>query len=60
MTNEEIIEELLFEAEKLRLREEVLETASRILQLNPRMEKVDAIKLSLDNVKLHSGLYKSI
>jgi len=60
MTNEEIIEELLSEAEKLRLREEVLETASRILQLNPRMEKVDAIKLSLDNVKLHSGLYKSI
>lgn len=60
MTDEEIIEELLFEAEKLRLREEVLETASRILQLNPRMEKVDAIKLSLDNAKLHSGLYKSI
>ena len=60
MTNEEIIEELLSEAERLRLKEEVLETTARILQLNPRMEKVDAIKLSLDNAKLHSGLYKSI
>lgn len=56
MTNEEIIEELLFEAEKLRLREEVLETTARILQLNPRMERIDAVKLSLDNAKLHAGL----
>jgi len=40
MTNEEIIEELLFEAERLRLKEEVLETTARILQLNPRMERI--------------------
>jgi hypothetical protein len=60
MTNEEIIEELLFEAERLRLREEVLETTARILQLNPRMERIDAVKLSLDNAKLHAGLNKTI
>jgi len=59
MTNEEIIEELLFEAERLRLREEVLETTARILQLNPRMERIDAVKLSLDNAKLHAGLNKT-
>lgn len=60
MTNEEIIEELLFEAERLRLKEEVLETTARILQLNPRMERIDAVKLSLDNAKLHAGVKKPL
>lgn len=56
MTNEDFIEELLFEAEKLRIREEVINTMVRILDLNPKMEKADAVKLALDNVKLHAGL----
>jgi hypothetical protein len=56
MTNEEIVDELLHEAEKLRVREEVLENARRILELNPKMDRVEAYRLSMDNVKLHAGL----
>ena len=56
MSNEEIVDELLHEAEKLRVREEVLESARRILELNPKMDRVEAYRLSLDNVKLHAGL----
>jgi len=58
MTNEEIVEELLFEAEMLKLREEVLSTTARLLQLNPRMERFEAVKLALDNAKLHAGINK--
>lgn len=56
MTNEEIVEEFLFEAEKLRIREEVLTTMARLLERNPKMERVDAVKLALDNAKLHAGV----
>jgi hypothetical protein len=56
MSNEEIIDELLHEAEKFRVREEVLESARVLLDKNPKMERVDAVKLALDNIKLHSGL----
>lgn len=56
MTNEEIIDELLHEAAKFRVREEVLESAKVLLDKNPKMERVDAVKLALDNIKLHSGL----
>jgi hypothetical protein len=56
MTNEEIIDELLHEAAKFRVREEVLESARVLLDKNPKMERVDAVKLALDNIKLHSGL----
>jgi hypothetical protein len=56
MTNEEIIDELLHEAAKFRVREEVLESARVLLDKNPKMERVEAVKLALDNIKLHSGL----
>lgn len=59
MTNEEIIDELLHEAEKFRVREEVLESARVLLDKNPKMERVDAVKLALDNIKLHSGLNRT-
>lgn len=58
MTNEEIVQEFLYEAEKLKVREEVLTTTKRLLELNPKMERVDAVKLALDNAKLHAGLNK--
>ena len=58
MNNEELIEELLLEAETLRIREEVLNSMSKLLELNPKMERYEAARLSLDNVKLHSGLNK--
>lgn len=56
MTNEDIIEEMLFEAQSLKIREEVLNTMIRLLELNPRMERIEAVKLALDNAKLHAGL----
>ena len=56
MTNEDIIEEMLFEAQSLKIREEVLNTMVRLLELNPRMERIEAVKLALDNAKLHAGL----
>lgn len=59
MTNEDIIEELLFEAETLRIREEVLNTMGRLLELNPKMERFEAVKLALANAKLHAGLNKT-
>lgn len=59
MTNEDIIEELLFEAESLRIREEVLNTMGRLLELNPKMERFEAVKLALANAKLHAGLNKN-
>lgn len=59
MSNEEIIDELLHEAAKFRVREEVLESARILLDKNPKMERVDAVKLALDNIKLHSGLNRT-
>lgn len=56
MSYEKNIEDLLFEAETLKIREEVIDSMSKLLSLNPKMEKYEALKLSLDNVKLHSGL----
>ncbi len=56
MTNEEILDELLYEAEKYKVREEVIESAKVLLDSNPKMERVEAVKLALDNIKLHSGI----
>lgn len=56
MTSEELIDELLHEAEKLKVREEVLTSMSKLLALNPKMDRYDAVRLAFENVKLHSGL----
>jgi hypothetical protein len=40
MTNEELIEELLFEAEALGLREKILAHANHLQQVNPKMSPV--------------------
>ena len=56
MTNEEIIEEILFEAEQYRLREYVLELTKTLMEKNPRMDRADAIRMSYDHAKLHSGV----
>jgi len=57
MTTEELIDELLHEAEELKLREHVLDSCRKIMDLNPKMEKYDALKLSFDNAKLHAGFF---
>lgn len=56
MTSDQLIEKMLDEASKLRVLEEVLATSENLLQKNPKMNREDAIKLALDNAKLHSGL----
>jgi hypothetical protein len=57
MTNEDYIDELLYEAEQLKLREYVLNSCKNLMDRNPKMERAEAIKLSLDNAKLHSGFF---
>ena len=56
MTNEEIIDEMLHEASDLKIREHVLDSMTNLLEMNPKMERIDAVKLALDNAKLHAGL----
>jgi hypothetical protein len=56
MTNEEIIDEMLYEAEELRIREYVLDMSLKLQELNPQMDRFDSIKLAMENAKLHSGI----
>lgn len=58
MTNEEYIDELLHEAEDLKLREHVLNACKNLLEINPKMERCEAIRLALENAKLHAGIKK--
>jgi hypothetical protein len=53
MTNEEIIEEILIEAYSYGLREEVIEMATNLLMLNPRMDRCRAYEESFQ--KLTNG-----
>ena len=41
MTNEEILEEILHEAEELKIRFEVLELASKIKKMSPNMSLLE-------------------
>lgn len=58
MSNEEILDEILHEAAALKVREELINSAIKILEKNPKMEKVDAYDLALKNIKLHAGITK--
>jgi hypothetical protein len=51
MTSEKIIDELLHEAEDLKIRDEVLNLTKKIMDLNPRMERIDALELALKHIK---------
>jgi hypothetical protein len=51
MTNEEIIQELLYEAEKLRIREEVILLAGKLKESSPKMTMLDALELSFEHLK---------
>ena len=53
MSNEEIIDELLHEAEDLKIREDVLTLAKVLQDSNPRMDKVEAIEHALNHLKNH-------
>ena len=47
---------LEYEDEELKLRDHVLEASLRLQELNPRMERVDAVRLAFSNAKLHAGI----
>jgi hypothetical protein len=59
MTNEEIIDEMLHEAEELRVREYVLDMSKNLLEINKKMDRYEAVRLALENAKLHSGIKKT-
>lgn len=48
MTNEEIIEEILYEANKYGLLTEVIDTAKQIMQNEPKIERVVAYEMALE------------
>jgi hypothetical protein len=56
MKNEELVKNLIKEAEELKIKENVLCTVEKLMELNPLMSKLDALKLALSNAKLHAGL----
>jgi hypothetical protein len=51
MTNEEIIDEILHEASELKVREQVLDLAKKIRDVNPKMTLLEAIELSFTHLK---------
>lgn len=46
MTSEEQIEEILFEAAAYNLREEVMDTAKKMMEEDPKMDKVLAYEIA--------------
>ncbi len=49
MTREEQIEEILYEAHAYGMREKVLSAASKLLRVNPKMDKVEAYQEAYNN-----------
>ncbi len=52
MTNEEIIEEILYEASELKIREQVLDLSKKIRESNPKMTLLESIELSFNHLKI--------
>lgn len=48
MSNEEIIEEILMEAHAYGVRKEVIKKAKALMQEDPKMDKVDAYEIALE------------
>lgn len=51
MTNEEIVEEILHEAEQLKLRKEVIDLAMKLIESSPNMSFLDSLELALKHIK---------
>ena len=49
MSSEEQIEEILYEAHAYGMREKVLSAASKLLRVNPKMDKVEAYQEAYNN-----------
>jgi hypothetical protein len=54
MSNEEIIQEILLEAEELRIRHHVLDLSQKLRETNPRMSMLESMELALNHFKNHS------
>tara|TARA_B100000927_G_scaffold227592_1_gene187346 strand:- start:241 stop:405 length:165 start_codon:yes stop_codon:yes gene_type:complete len=50
MSNEEEIEEILFEAHAYGVREAVIDMASKLIKENPKMNRVTAIQKSYNEI----------
>ena len=51
MSNEEIIDEILYEASQLKIREQVLDLSKKLRDLNPRMTLLESIEVSFNHLK---------
>ena len=53
MTSEKIIDELLHEAEELKIREEVLNLAKSLRETSPKMSLLESLELAFRHLKNH-------
>lgn len=54
MTNEEMVEELLIEADRMKLRKEVIDLANKIKNASPKMSLLDSLELAIKHIKEHT------
>lgn len=54
MTNEEMVEELLIEADRMKLRKEVIDLANKIKNASPKMSFLDSLELAIKHIKEHA------
>ena len=50
MTNEEIIDEILHEADELKIRGQVIDLSRKLRELNPRMTQIESIELAFKHL----------
>lgn len=55
-TEEELITEILDKAEKYRFQQDLIELVEKLTQMNPKMEKFEAIKIAFNHFKSQSKL----
>ena len=53
MTNSDIVEEILFKSHSLHIQQEVMGYAETLLLDNPKLDRSDALTLSLQEMKKH-------
>lgn len=55
-TEQELITEILDKAEKYRFQQDLVELVEKLTQMNPKMEKFEAIKIAFNHFKSQSKL----
>lgn len=56
MTDEDVIAQILEKAEKYRFHQDLLNLVERLVKMNPKMDKLDAIKIAYEHFKTQSNL----